>query len=550
MHPPASVDITSQRKLQYWACSPDKVDIGLEVKGNDPLRLTYRTSWGHKSENVTIPVKSGRQTVTVPVPQDLSAASHNSGLLYITLVGIEDAKGCVKRLSTHQVEVEINRIVPTARFAKSDSVVLKEGESVDVPLRLTGHGPWEVTYSLNGKDQKPIKLQNSNAPLRFSNKGQYHLTSVRDRYCPGETDNSDYAIEFKPRPSAYLVESAYVRKDGNVYRHKGLCAGERDAVGVRFVGASPFQVGYTYSFNHKSTEQILKSAQSVGVLQLNTDPGRHRYQFHTVRDANYDKTPVSFTLEHDVNNRPGATFSKQNTLSLCRDTPLLTDARLKLDGKPPFTVTLGVRRPASAELTSHTVQLAKAEWKVDLPEVLVDDVGRWEISLMSIADASGCDYELDDAAVLSTSIDVVETAKVVPIRHDADLCVGDTLDFLLQGKAPWIVEYEWQGKKYTVTSSAARFSREAEAPGLFKITSIALKDPSGNAQCKRPVTGLERHVRPLPSARVQDGIDNLRDGDQPAIFTVRFTGTPPFTFTYTRSEGAKARVVETQVGIT
>ena len=39
-------------------------------------------------------------------------------------------------------------------------------------------------------------------------------------------------------------------------------------------------------------------------------------------------------------------------------------------------------------------------------------------------------------------------------------------------------------------------------------------------------------------------------GDEPAAFGVRFTGTPPYSFTYTRSEttvGSKSRVVETQV---
>jgi nucleoporin POM152 len=163
-------------------------------------------------------------------------------------------------------------------------------------------------------------------------------------------------------------------------------------------------------------------------------------------------------------------------------------------------------------------------------------------------DASGCGYAFEDAAVLSTPVDVVETARVVPISHDVDVCVGDTLDFLLQGTAPWIVEYKWDKRTYAVTSSAARFSRSADAPGTFAITSIALKDRSGAPQCTRAVAGLERVIHPLPRARIQDGVDHLREGDRPAVFSVKFTGTPPFTFSYTRSEvhGGRARVVETQ----
>ena len=43
-------------------------------------------------------------------------------------------------------------------------------------------------------------------------------------------------------------------------------------------------------------------------------------------------------------------------------------------------------------------------------------------------------------------------------------------------------------------------------------------------------------------------MDDLREGDGPAVFTVSFTGTAPFGFTYTRSEliGTKWTVVETQ----
>lgn len=75
---------------------------------------------------------------------------------------------------------------------------------------------------------------------------------------------------------------------------------------------------------------------------------------------------------------------------------------------------------------------------------------------------------------------------------------------------------------------------------------------------------MDRIVHPIPRAKVQTGEQLLREGefscasgtqeltagDEPAAFGVRFTGTPPYSFTYTRSEatvGSKSRVVETQV---
>lgn len=453
-----------------------------DSQGNDPLQLTYRTSWEGNSHNMTVPVKSGNQRITVPVPPRLASDSGNTGKLTVTLVSVEDAKGCTKRLPSHQIDVEIDRHVPTVQFSRPEEVIVKEGEKVEVPLRLSGNSPWKVTYSLDGKNKPPVTLTSLNSPLTFTEKGTYKLVKVEDANCAGVADPAPFSIAHKPHPTASLTGAGLAR-DGNVFKHKGFCADESDAVAVAFTGASPFTLNYKYKFDsHHGKERTLNSAQDVGILHLDTAPGHHVYEFAHVSDSNYKKTPVHFTLEHDVHSRPSATFSKPNTRSLCRDSPLLTDARIKLTGKAPFTLRLGVRRPASAEVQGYTLPVPGNEYKLELPETILSDVGRYEVSILEMSDASGCAYVFDDNALLSTTIDVVETARVVPISHEPDVCVGDTLDFLLQGTAPWIVEYAWDGRTYTVTSSAARFSRSADSPGTFEIRSIALKDRSGNAQ--------------------------------------------------------------------
>jgi nucleoporin POM152 len=481
VHPPASVDIVGSTRALY-ACSGDEVEIGLQTTGKDPLKLMYRRSWAEHSEDITVPVRSGKQMLTVPVPDELKAGTGASGKLVITLVHVEDANGCVKRLPSRIVEVDIDRQRPTARFARTESVVLKDGANVDVPLRLTGRGPWEITYALDGVNQKAIRMRDSSAALRFANKGSYKIVSVVDANCPGDADDGVYSIDFKPRPTASLVESATIKRAGKVYRHVGMCAGDEDAAGVQFTGASPFDIAFKYGRETLSREHTLKSAQSVGILHLPSDPGLHKYQFKHVKDANYERTTVDFSLEVPVHARPAARFSRPNTLTLCRDSQLDTDAKIRLTGSAPFKLRLGLRAPASAEVQPHEIIVASNEWALTLPHEVLSDVGRYEVSILSVADSSGCDFVFEDDAMLSTTVEVVETARVVPVSHDEDLCVGDTLDFLLQGKAPWVVEYEWDRKRYTVTSSAARFSRVAENKGLFAIRSVALKDRAGNAQ--------------------------------------------------------------------
>lgn len=76
---------------------------------------------------------------------------------------------------------------------------------------------------------------------------------------------------------------------------------------------------------------------------------------------------------------------------------------------------------------------------MELPQT-VTEIGRYEISIVSIADVSDCEQIVHDTDRLVTTVEVVESARIVPVTQVQDLCVGDTLDFLLQGKAPWSIE--------------------------------------------------------------------------------------------------------------
>lgn len=551
VRPPASVILTGSKHRQLFHCSPDEVGIELDVQGNDPLKLQYRTNWAGQSMNTTVPIKSGKQVLSVPVPKELHSWTGASGRFVITLVSVEDSNGCVKRLQSQQIDVDIDRHTPSARFAASERVTIKEGSQVNAALRFTGNGPWTLEYTLDGKPQPAFKTRESNSQLQLKQKGLYVLTSVRDAHCPGDIDEFDskYSVDFLPKPVASLAESSFIKSvGGGKYRTSGVCSGQEEGAAISFEGASPFAISYKgYVDNSGGQTSVLNSAQNTGVLHLASEkPGTYLYKFFRLTDSNYEDTKVDFSLEHTVHGRPSGVFSRQNTLNLCRDTKLDTNAKLKLTGQPPFTVTLGVRRPASAELVEHTVQVSGREWDVELDET-VAAVGRYEVVLLEVTDASGCPYAPASTDSIATPVDVVETARVVPLSKDQDVCVGQTLNFELQGKSPWLVEYEWQGRRYEVTSTSARFTREAEKPGVFQIHSVALKDRRGAAQCKRTLDGLTKTVHPLPSVRIQDGTQHLHEGDQPAIFGVKFQGTPPFTFTYVRFEmsNGKKKVEET-----
>jgi nucleoporin POM152 len=116
------------------------------------------------------------------------------------------------------------------------------------------------------------------------------------------------------------------------------------------------------------------------------------------------------------------------------------DIKIRLSGKAPFVLGLAVRKPASSVVKTYEIDVAGKEWALDLPQHVMDVVGRHEIAITSLRDQSGCDWAVGDGDVLVGAVEVVESARIVAVNAVEDLCVGDTLDFLLQGKAPWTIE--------------------------------------------------------------------------------------------------------------
>lgn len=169
---PQSPVITNDKETHF------SIGIWLTRQGIAPLRLTYHKLWDSKVENVTVDVPVGRSSVTVQVPDQMSAAAGGSGKFTIALLSIVDGNGCERRLSAPAFEVDIDRRRPTARFAKSDKTVVTEGETVRPALRLTGTAPWEVSYSLNGGQEKRVVMRDPNNNLSLDEKGVYRLTKV------------------------------------------------------------------------------------------------------------------------------------------------------------------------------------------------------------------------------------------------------------------------------------------------------------------------------------------------------------------------------------
>lgn len=156
------------------------------------------------------------------------------------------------------------------------------------------------------------------------------------------------------------------------------------------------------------------------------------------------------TLDHEVYGRPSARWLSTSRINLCAHSKLTPAATaslgakqgvLALKGKAPYSVTLHIVTPKSSQPVVRTIaDILTDEWRIELGDFEFSQLGVYTVSVESVADASGCAQDLAGDGIEDSKafrVEIAETASIVQVQKGEDVCVGQSLDFLLQGTAPW-----------------------------------------------------------------------------------------------------------------
>lgn len=339
------------------------------------------------------------------------------------------------------------------------------------------------------------------------------------------------------------------------------------------------------------------TAQNTTALHLSTQAsGWHRYQLVEVGDANYASSPLSAgrqqkgsvymerrMLEQFVHPLPTALFLDQDPSigrrsgakkkSFCLGDSLKSTAAkdvesaaptVQLTGTPPFMLEFELasstnaqgssRRFVRSNIQSHTFTLGLEGASSDSEEPFrFDSTGKWTYRILSLVDGNGCasfnaptgqneqlNSNLGGAGRASADIEVAETASIAPVGTRNEFCVGESIEYVLQGTPPWTVHYTFNGKESSASNMrTALFSRVAEREGVLEIKSVAHQTNT----CRRMIdadkeAGMRKTVHPLPRAKIMEGgstIQDLREGAT-ADIVFHLEGTPPFSLTYQHLE--------------
>ncbi|KAG8703735.1 hypothetical protein FRC08_002662 [Ceratobasidium sp. 394] len=529
VHPLASARF---REASADVCGESReIEVGLEMQGVGPWKVEMQVG----SELVKFErLKKEMEVVKVGIPKEVYARGGKVGL---DLVSVEDGNGCKRMLSLTQMSVEVRRVKPTARFYSQDGkhrVTVPHGSEAVLPLRFTGDGRWYIEYRAPGsrKVHKQL-LRSANDQLSVSAAGTYELVSVSDSHCPGTIvpEGAFYTVDWIPLPAVGFAPSAGVfDKDRSVIVRPPVCAGEEDHAEVDLIGKScrpPFQVTYTHTDPKSySEDSLFTSLKNLTRLAMRTNqPGTHVYALQHLADATYNtgigldtRRTRGLRLEQEVYARPSARFKSAARISRCLNTDLNLSfepgAVLALSGTPPFTLSVAVQNLAEDETHHAQIVTNDHEWAVNVPDYVFRTIGPHVVDVKKVRDASMCAEVKGGGERLW--VDVAETAAIIPLERRVDYCVGDVLNFQLEGTAPWQIGYTFNGKHTLAKSSTSRFSRVAAQPGLFTVESIAHQQN----YCKTAVRDVEMRIHELPTARVSDGnrvIEDIREGDQAEI---------------------------------
>ncbi|CDZ97902.1 hypothetical protein [Phaffia rhodozyma] len=563
VHPLAQARLRGRgEKKVVYECQGGDVDIDIELKGKAPFTLTVLTASPKSVITRTLTNLTGPlERVKLQIPKDWLA---DVGPFSVSLGEVTDGNGCTRRLSEKGVEIELRRGRPSAKIYSQTGdrrKVVPAGADVKIPLRLFGEGPWTVKYA-NSNHPKPlsIDLKSINAEIKVNEAGTYRLLEVRSQHCEGVIHPGEdvFTVEHIPRPTLSLTsELGRFETRKGIYIRQGVCVGDDDQIALKMQGQAPFHIDYTTAFqpegkDTRSTSHLrtLGAIQPSTILHLETgSPGTYIYKFHKIGDANYVPLPKGIshppgsnelTVEQVIYGRPNAVFESNSPISLCSNAVLspqanpLNRGRVILYGKAPFELDLSIQSAKVAQPIIRRIKnIPSREWTLDIPDVVFDRVGAHIITIDAVRDSSGCEQDMIDPELAKLKVEVAETASVVPIGRSEDVCVGQTLDFLLQGSSPWKLTYDWNGTPKTVTHKHQKFSLLGDQPGRFAIVSIAHeKNP-----CKVEVNDISREIHGLPSARISAGDTFIEEGEQAEI-VFSFEGEAPFSFTYTRSEPA------------
>lgn len=233
--PAASARILSNRAVS--ACLDAQVEVDVELGGDAPWTLEWEVvhDGRRKTEKVTGIQDNVFKIKTAPLVK--------GGEYVLALSTVQDKRGC-KTFLQDQTKISVRRQRPRGGFGLVEgkrSIMTVADTPSRVPLRLSGEGPWKVSYRNIDEGDAVItkEIKGANDYILLNTRGQYEIITVSDKQCPGDVDTSasTFSVDWHPRPQLSLVETETFKPGaGGVFEKEDVCEGDVDGFEINLSG--------------------------------------------------------------------------------------------------------------------------------------------------------------------------------------------------------------------------------------------------------------------------------------------------------------------------
>lgn len=564
-------------------CLGDDTEITALLQGEPPFTLNYDIIEISSNKRKSIKAEDIHSLeFKIKTPKFLIGGEY-----IVSLISVKDSSSCEVSLTEPDARLIVRRDTPSASFNSVDKLKIlkiKQGSSIDIPIKLSGEGQFMIKYAHlneNGKtlDTFEHKFQSNYKPvIQVDKEGRYRLLSVSDSSCIGNiiNPNNEFKIVYLEKPSFSVIEQSIgVKETDRSFSKNPICQGNHGSVDLLLSGSPPFTLKYEImSPNGAILKKTMQVATKYATVKFpDYMSGEYVVTVKEIYDSNYGeidmRSPVFKTdwvkIKQMINATPNVAFSEsgktfRTCISNIGQKHLLTPINLKvLEGKGPFTITFNVYHESTGRtdivnidnITSDRFEFEKIYEGLRL--------GSHDIAIEKIIDSNNCSIDILEENESHVFISVSDAPKIQLLDSTASYCVGDYVSYQLTGSAPFTIRYQFNGIQLRSKEDSSQFVRLASEPGVISINSIS----DSTSQClvnftmanmKTDFNSLSLLIHPIPSVTVSQGeylVEDIHEGDQAEVI-FSFEGTPPFSLTYVRTEESssskmkgKPHVVET-----
>ena len=284
---PAAGAYIQYGKTKSSACLGDEATVDVVFRGDPPFTLEWEVVFDgkRKRHSVSDIHTEDYQIKTAPLTQ--------GGEYTIALMSVQDRRGCKTALQVEQ-KISVRRQSPRAAFGQIDHkrrVMAVEGRGQKLPIRLTGEGPWKLTY-INENDSSPDTpakrhvrmIRNDNDFLEVTSRGLFKIVDVSDSQCHGVVDpkTSTFQVDWYPRPDLAIALGHGVQEKDGVYSLDPVCEGDVSGFELNLKGkltsAEPcplFILIYEQEHRHSTLTMRFATTRSRRARDLLPQNGKH-----------------------------------------------------------------------------------------------------------------------------------------------------------------------------------------------------------------------------------------------------------------------------------